>query len=68
MPAMARANGPGEHCSPSAYEDRPSRRTILDRLHVVLFRSIGIIEDFHRKKKLIQRRAFGFRNFENRHI
>ncbi|XBY99322.1 transposase [Legionella pneumophila] len=25
----------------------------------------GITEDFHRKMKLIQRRAYGFRNFEN---
>ena len=28
-------------------------------------RSNGIIEGFHHKMKLIQRRAFGFRNFEN---
>jgi transposase len=28
-------------------------------------RSNGITEGFHRKMKLIQRRAFGFRNFEN---
>ena len=25
----------------------------------------GIAEDFHRKKKLIGRRAYGFRNFQN---
>ena len=25
----------------------------------------GITEGFHRKMKLIQRRAYGFRNFEN---
>ena len=33
-------------------------------------RSNGITEGFHRKMKLIQRRAFGFRNFENdrRHV
>ena len=28
-------------------------------------RSNGITEGYHRKMKLIQRRAFGFRNFEN---
>lgn len=28
-------------------------------------RSNGIVEGFHRKMKLIQRRAYGFRNFEN---
>ncbi len=28
-------------------------------------RSNGITEGFHRKMKLIQRRAYGFRNFEN---
>ena len=28
-------------------------------------RNNGITEDFHRKMKLIQRRAYGFRNFEN---
>ena len=28
-------------------------------------RSNGITEGFHRQMKLIQRRAFGFRNFEN---
>jgi hypothetical protein len=28
-------------------------------------RSNGITEGFHSKMKLIQRRAFGFRNFEN---
>ena len=28
-------------------------------------RTNGITEGFHRKMKLIQRRAFGFRNFEN---
>ncbi|MDE1892680.1 MAG: transposase, partial [Betaproteobacteria bacterium] len=27
--------------------------------------SNGITEGFHRKMKLIQRRAYGFRNFEN---
>jgi len=29
------------------------------------YRSNGIVEGFHRKMKLIQRRAYGFRNFEN---
>lgn len=29
------------------------------------FKSNGILEGFHRKMKLIQRRAYGFRNFEN---
>ena len=29
------------------------------------FKSNGIVEGFHRKMKLIQRRAYGFRNFEN---
>ena len=29
------------------------------------YRSNGILEGFHRKMKLIQRRAYGFRNFEN---
>ena len=28
-------------------------------------RNNGISEGFHRKMKLIQRRAYGFRNFEN---
>lgn len=28
-------------------------------------KSNGITESFHRKMKLIQRRAYGFRNFEN---
>ena len=28
----------------------------------------GITEGFHRKMKLIQRRAYGFRNFENYHL
>ena len=28
-------------------------------------RSNGITEGFHRKMKLIQRRAYGFRNFQN---
>jgi transposase len=28
-------------------------------------RSNAITEGFHRKMKLIQRRAYGFRNFEN---
>jgi transposase len=28
-------------------------------------RNNGITEGFHRKMKLIQRRAYGFRNFEN---
>ncbi len=28
-------------------------------------RSNGIVEGFHRKMKLIQGRAYGFRNFEN---
>lgn len=28
-------------------------------------RSNGITEDFHRKMKLIQRREYGFKNFEN---
>ncbi len=28
----------------------------------------GITEGFHRKMKLIQRRAYGFRNFENYRI
>jgi transposase len=28
-------------------------------------RFFGITEGFHRKMKLIQRRAYGFRNFEN---
>ncbi len=28
-------------------------------------KSNGIMEGFHRKMKLIQRRAYGFRNFEN---
>ena len=28
-------------------------------------RSNGITEGFHRKMKLIQRRAYGFRNFNN---
>lgn len=28
-------------------------------------KSNGITEGFHRKMKLIQRRAYGFRNFEN---
>lgn len=28
-------------------------------------KSNGITEEFHRKMKLIQRRAYGFRNFEN---
>ncbi len=28
-------------------------------------KSNGIAEGFHRKMKLIQRRAYGFRNFEN---
>lgn len=28
-------------------------------------RSNGVVEGFHRKMKLIQRRAYGFRNFEN---
>ena len=28
-------------------------------------RNTGITEGFHRKMKLIQRRAYGFRNFEN---
>jgi len=29
------------------------------------YRSNGILEGFHRKMKLIQRRAYGFKNFEN---
>lgn len=29
------------------------------------YRSNGVVEGFHRKMKLIQRRAYGFRNFEN---
>lgn len=29
------------------------------------YRSNWIVEGFHRKMKLIQRRAYGFRNFEN---
>ncbi len=29
------------------------------------YRSNGILEGFHRKMKLIQRRAYGFRNFDN---
>lgn len=29
------------------------------------YRSDGILEGFHRKMKLFQRRAYGFRNFEN---
>ncbi|WP_139167599.1 transposase, partial [Desulfuromusa kysingii] len=29
------------------------------------YKSNGIVEGFHRKMKLIQRRAYGFRNFEN---
>ncbi len=28
-------------------------------------RNNGIVAGFHRKMKLIQRRAYGFRNFEN---
>ena len=28
-------------------------------------RNNGITEGFHRKMKLIQRRAYGFRNFDN---
>ena len=28
-------------------------------------KSNGVTEGFHRKMKLIQRRAYGFRNFEN---
>ncbi|PUT38513.1 ISL3 family transposase, partial [Legionella taurinensis] len=28
-------------------------------------KSNGITEGFHRKMKLIQRRAYGFKNFEN---
>ena len=31
-------------------------------------KSNGITEGFHRKMKLIQRRAYGFRNFENYRI
>ncbi|HAU1716213.1 TPA: transposase [Legionella pneumophila] len=29
------------------------------------YSKFGITEGFHRKMKLIQRRAYGFRNFEN---
>lgn len=31
-------------------------------------RNNGITEGFHRKMKLIQRRAYGFRNFDNYHL
>jgi transposase len=41
-----------------------------DRLHVAVYKNNGITEGFHRKMKLIQRRAgrpsaYGFRNFNN---
>jgi len=29
------------------------------------YKSNGVVEGYHRKMKLIQRRAYGFRNFEN---
>ncbi len=31
-------------------------------------KSNGITEGFHRKMKLIQGRAYGFKNFENYHL
>jgi len=45
-------------------------RTLKNWLNPVVrmfrfYRSNGILEGFHRKIKLIQRRAYGFRNFEN---
>lgn len=52
---------------------RPMRtlgRTIISWLDEIArmfryYRSNGIVEGFHRKMKLIQRRAYDFRNFEN---
>jgi len=55
----------------SPFEDcRKLARTLADWLVEIgrmwrFSRSNGITEGFHRKMKLIQRRAFGFRNFEN---
>ncbi|HHY7018036.1 TPA: transposase [Legionella pneumophila] len=34
-------------------------------LKYTITKNNGITEGFHRKMKLIQRRAYGFRNFEN---
>ena len=38
--------------------------TEILRMFTISF-SNGVTEGFHRKMKLIQRRAYGFRNFEN---
>ena len=50
------------HCGPWA------RRCIIGRKKwpdVPFYPDNGITEGFHRKMTLIQRRAYGFRNFEN---
>lgn len=50
---------------------RPKARPLVEAWQVEIgrmwrfSRSNGTTEGFHRKMKLIQRRAFGFRNFEN---
>ena len=55
----------------SPFEDCRKLARTLDNWQVEIgrmwrfSRSNGITEGFHRKMKLIQRRAFGFRNFEN---
>ena len=36
-----------------------------DNKNVEIYKNNGITEGFHRKMKLIQRRAYGYRNFEN---
>ena len=44
----------------------PSGFAIEDGARVAIHpESNGITEGFHRKMKLIQRRAYGFRNFQN---
>jgi len=54
--------------SPGAAENKKSPIFGGDPAIVCMWRfskSNGITEGFHRKMKLIQRRAYGFKNFEN---
>ncbi|WP_161517054.1 transposase, partial [Legionella pneumophila] len=48
--------------------ERPISFALSNQIIVRMWRfrkSNGITEGFHRKMKLIQRRAYGFRNFDN---
>ena len=70
-PRPSAARCASANCAESPFEDCRKLGRTLDNWQVEIgrmwrfSRSNGITEGFHRKMKLIQRRAFGFRNFEN---